>query len=352
MTQARQTVSLETTANILNGLRRYSLRWLSARNSDGHCDMQKVEELFILRTKYFKIKHKKVLWTGGPEEFWKKVWENIWFMREPSRNKLRESLNARLWEKSCNAGPHETVNDIAGRTRDQSIQHALVEILENRKWDKLDGILFLPLEDQDFAPYYDCIWKGVYDFSEGELNLLNYYKYIIEAFESGLGVYFPAGDTIVGIPTPKYSLDEQGRIHSQDGPALEWPDGTTHYLWHGIEVPESVIMNVRSITPKMILEISNTELRRIVIEQYGYREFLSAIPSKIIDSSEKGILRHVYLPSAYGQKETLAVVEVKDATNEEETFFIPVHSMVRKVGEAIASTFGMTADEYNPEVET
>jgi hypothetical protein len=67
--------------------------------------------------------------------------------------------------------------------------------------------------------------------------------------------------------------DGQNRLHSQSGPAVQWPDGWGFHAWHGTRVPEWV---TEKPTPEAIFAEQNTEIRRCGIESLGWDQFIDA----------------------------------------------------------------------------
>lgn len=65
------------------------------------------------------------------------------------------------------------------------------------------------------------------------------------------------------------NVDEEGRLHAEDGPALAYPGGYTIYGWHGTIVPRFVIMNPERLTIKVIHHEPNRHVRQAMIERYG-----------------------------------------------------------------------------------
>lgn len=69
------------------------------------------------------------------------------------------------------------------------------------------------------------------------------------------------------------------RIHSEDGPAVEYPDGFSIHAWHGVPVPQHVITSPGSITVEAIEATEDRQAKRILIERFGqerYRQEMDA----------------------------------------------------------------------------
>ena len=55
-------------------------------------------------------------------------------------------------------------------------------------------------------------------------------------------------------------------------------------MWHGVRVPEHVIMQPETITLDQIKAEKNAEVRRIMRERYGDGRYLAEIGAKVIDT--------------------------------------------------------------------
>lgn len=64
------------------------------------------------------------------------------------------------------------------------------------------------------------------------------------------------------------SVDSDGNLHSAIGPCIRWADGEQDFSWHGVWVPEKVIMEPTSVTRAEYVAM-NSEVRRAVDERTG-----------------------------------------------------------------------------------
>jgi hypothetical protein len=87
-----------------------------------------------------------------------------------------------------------------------------------------------------------------------------------------------------------FSLDEEGRLHSEPGPALAYPKGPKQYVWHGVIVPEKLILAPEKITPDQIKNEWNSEVRRVMLERYGVDRFLEAGNARTVNRDRYGRL--------------------------------------------------------------
>ena len=147
-------------------------------------------------------------------------------------------------------------------------------------------------------------------------------------------------------------LDEEGRYHNALGPSLTFEDATEIFSWHGRNVPRHIIEEPDRITIEMIDEERNIELRTILIDRYGISKFLEDSGARVIQQDQYGTLfeRH------FNNDEPLLVVMVKNSTPEPDGTYkhyflrVPPTTLTAKAG--IAWTFGLTEEEYEPEIQT
>ena len=177
--------------------------------------------------------------------------------------------------------------------------------------------------------------------------------------------------------------DDQHNLHSTIGPAIEYSDGYAIYSVHGVIVEKNIVMEKEKITVKMIENEPNAEVRRVMTEFYGISKYLNDSGAVSLDCSEWGIL----WKKPVKNDEPILMVEVLNSTpepkptkedhmtNEEykklvnawkdkpyKTYFIEVHPELRPLlsdtefgkpqkltaKNAIASTFGLRGEEYQP----
>lgn len=77
--------------------------------------------------------------------------------------------------------------------------------------------------------------------------------------------------------------DDQGRLHSESGMALQYRDGWGLWMWHGVAVDEQIIMRPETQTLEQINSEENAEVKRIRIERFGWERYLTAVGAAVID---------------------------------------------------------------------
>lgn len=145
------------------------------------------------------------------------------------------------------------------------------------------------------------------------------------------------------------NLDNRYRPHSEGGqPAIKYPDGRVEYYWHGVRIPDFVITNPERIKLDDINKETNTEVRRVMLEKYGFEKYLKNSKATLRAQDSFGKLWEVPVP----MDEPLVMVEVLNSTPEPDgsikTYFLRVPPDTRTTQAGLAWTFGLNEREYVP----
>lgn len=150
------------------------------------------------------------------------------------------------------------------------------------------------------------------------------------------------------------AFDVSGRLHSATGTCLEYPNGWGISAWHGVVVPEQVILAPETLTREDFLGAWDIEVRRIMQERMG-EQFMAKMGGVMIDRGPRGTLYEVVLPppasSWVRRSRVVRYVQVQDASTARQ-YFLCVPPTIQTAAEAVAWTFQMTVNEYAPEQET
>jgi hypothetical protein len=173
----------------------------------------------------------------------------------------------------------------------------------------------------------------------------------VDAFEAGLWLFWVLRDEVIAVPRPVLRLEGE-RLHCEDGPAVFWPTGAQFFFWRGVHVPADLILHPKAITvPKIDGEV-NAEVRRVMVERYGLTRFLTDGGAAVKHRDETGVLYQRDL----GNDEPLVMVQVRNSTPEPDgsvkDYFLRVPPTMTTAREAVAWTFGLRADQYQPVMET
>jgi uncharacterized protein DUF6745 len=146
--------------------------------------------------------------------------------------------------------------------------------------------------------------------------------------------------------------DNLGRLHHGDGPALSYSDGWGLHAWRGMPIPAAVAAQLPHLTVEQIRDEANAEVRRVMLEHFGFDRYLQASGARELHRDETGILWRVELD----RDEPLVMVEVVNSTPEPDgtsrTYFLRVPPNIRTARAGVAWTFGLTEEEYRPLAQT
>ncbi|MFE2295977.1 DUF6745 domain-containing protein [Streptomyces sp. NPDC059452] len=146
--------------------------------------------------------------------------------------------------------------------------------------------------------------------------------------------------------------DEAGRLDHGEGPALAYGDGFALYAWRGMPVPAAFLAELAVLTPRRIREEENAELRRVMLEYYGYDRYLTESGAQPVHRDETGILWRIALDG----DEDVVMVEVVNSTPEPDgthrTYWLRVPPATRTAKDGVAWTFGLDGTAYAPVRQT
>lgn len=150
------------------------------------------------------------------------------------------------------------------------------------------------------------------------------------------------------VPPPEGGTE---RLHNTAGPAVAFKDGTKYWYVEGVRVPSKIVEAPEKLTAGDVRSETNQEVRRIMLQRMGLEKFLKESGSEIIHSEEDPPRRLHRTAQFPGEPEPHVYVEVQDPSTER-MYFLRVPPTVTTCTEAVAWTFGLTAEQYKPEVET
>ncbi len=147
-------------------------------------------------------------------------------------------------------------------------------------------------------------------------------------------------------------LDNLGRLSNIGGPSAEYDDGYELYAVDGIVVPKKFVFAPESVTVEDVERETNVAVRRVLMESYGVIKFLADSNAVLIDRDEFGELFRKELSN----DEPLVMVCVTNSTMEPDgtyrKYFLRVPPSVSTAKEAVAWSFGMNMQDYEPNVQT
>ncbi|MBB5869011.1 hypothetical protein F4553_002390 [Allocatelliglobosispora scoriae] len=193
---------------------------------------------------------------------------------------------------------------------------------------------------------HDAAWLGAFDEGTAELAGL-------AAVARSAGWWWAFEHLAIITERPReVHRDNLGRLHHGDGAALSYPDGFGLHAWRGMPIPAEVADELGSLTVERIRAEDNAEIRRVMLEHFGFDRYLRDSGAARTQSDECGVLWRVELPG----DEPLVMVEVINSTAEPDgtfrTYFLRVPPTIRTARAGVAWTFDLTEAEYSPLQQT
>jgi hypothetical protein len=227
-----------------------------------------------------------------------------------------------------------------------------------------------------WAGQMDTFWLAYYRFGSmigcpQKKNLLERLD-IMERIAASCGFWFPRNGICVvsdrfasthwdntrnaaGLPT---------RLHHDTDMAVSFRDGWGIYYWHGLRIPPShewLFTNRAKLNADAIDKEPNAELRRVMLEIYGFERYLNERDARLIASDElHGVPRRLHEVIVAG--EPIRVIEVVNGSFEPDgsrrKFSL---GAARRRGsqdqpntphEAVANSYGINPSHYVEAVRT
>ncbi|MER7005737.1 DUF6745 domain-containing protein [Dactylosporangium sp. NPDC000555] len=146
--------------------------------------------------------------------------------------------------------------------------------------------------------------------------------------------------------------DNVGRLHAAAAPALHYRDGYALHAWRGMPIPSDLVDRLAHLTHRQIADERNAELRRVMLEHFGYERYVRAAGAHKVAQDDCGVLWRLN----FADDEPLTMVEVINSTPEPDgtsrVYWLRVPPQTRTAREGVAWTFGLTEQEYRPLIQT
>jgi hypothetical protein len=136
------------------------------------------------------------------------------------------------------------------------------------------------------------------------------------------------------------------RLHNESGPALAF-DGWAIYAIHGVRVPAYVVENPEQITIAAINAETNAEVRRVMLERFGFDRYIAESGAKAISRDEYGELYDLG-----GIRRVKVINSTPEPDGTKKAYVLGASMRAESARQAVAATFGLSAEDYSPVVET
>lgn len=349
----------------------YAQEWTAVGVSTEPAQRQEAEMWISAAHRQAGMEAPKFVWCSSPREAvrqinhhfrnvpWTSVAPAFQFFRGytiygTTWNALREVIAPGIWEQVQSAMQDTVRAGVRSRVW-SAIWDGVDAAIRNEEWGKAMYHIGFPITQTGCGQFNADLFALCAFFREA-CNLTQETDAIFPWMQAArfCGWWIPAGDVCFVIERHRdIKFDRTGRMHAEDGPALIYDDGFSIYAWHGVRVPQVVVMEPKSITVTMIQEQNNPEVRRVMMKRYGVQRYMIDAGAEVIDESEHGILYRLDSPT---QREPLVMVCIKntlpDANGKFRCAMVRVPPRTRTALEAVAWSFGLSPDEYQPVMET
>lgn len=150
----------------------------------------------------------------------------------------------------------------------------------------------------------------------------------------------------------RFELDEVNRLHNENDAAIEFADGYKQFYIQGRRIPGFVVEEPEKITVGKIENERNIEVRRIMLEKFGFERFITESNAVKVSEDNAGVLYRKELP---GDEPIVAVMVTNSTPEPDGTFkkyFLRVPPEVQTAKQGVAWTFNLGEQEYNPDFES
>jgi len=230
-------------------------------------------------------------------------------------------------------GGEEWLSRSKFKERDEALRY-LGEIVSDVCWD------------YGSVDYWDASQAALYAYcrSRGVCDTYPLNEHLVAFCESAAGATAsPKVCWLYERPTA-IAVDDRGRLHSTNGPAVTFRDGWSIFAYHRIELWEDAIMRPETIAFDTILQCRNVERRRALVELFGLERFVR-------EMQERGYRCHKDRNGTLWKLDNdIALVEVVNGTPEPDGsykhYFLPCDPRAKTATEAVAGTYGLRPKQY------
>jgi hypothetical protein len=229
------------------------------------------------------------------------VWINLFkSIALPGAKAIRSKVTEQVWEQCLNQLSALTGETVGEKVRKQ-IETTFSELLSNsdKKLSSIDHFIGMG-NWAGWMAFYDFFYQaGIIKPGDGVPEEWLRFRRILD---KGIWTMAWYNGCVLICKLPKRVRREPAsrQLHSLEGPAVEWQDGTGQYFIHGVNFSEGFIDNLGTppglwskiaggkMTWAEVFFIRNIEQRRIAMRVYGPAKIMKDAKAVLIDRSERG----------------------------------------------------------------
>lgn len=275
------------------------------------------------------------------------------------RDQVRDQIRAQVWAQVWDQVRAQVGAQVWAQAWDQVGAQVWAQV-----GDQVGDQVRAQVRDQDVIYCYgqhDASWLAFYWYFK-EIGLdVSLLDGLFECAEH-CGWFLPYSNvSFVSAKPCNVYFDERNVLHNDSGPAVSYLDGFSVYCWHGVRVERYVIEKPDIITVDDIEEEPNAEVRRVKIERYGTYNYIVDSGAVQLDHVPHDDIVHGLSGAKLWRKEVagdepIVMLSMINSTPEPDgsrkEYFIRVPPNMQTVRQAMAWSWDLSVDEYNPQTET
>jgi hypothetical protein len=123
----------------------------------------------------------------------------------------------------------------------------------------------------------DIHWMAEYDFYREVLGLVGETNHVVGSLDlvKSCNLVIPCSGVCFACERPSVlKLDNKGKLHCEDGPAMVYPDGWSVYIDHGVRVSKKMVVDPSGFT---LSDLQQMDLDRvkIILRKIGMGKFMA-----------------------------------------------------------------------------
>ncbi len=184
-------------------------------------------------------------------------------LRNQLRNQLRSQLGSQLWTRLRN----ELGSQLGSYLVNQLVNQLCNGEIQPELWT-CDGSWIDFCIAELHCTYYQRQWK------------------VFQSLVEDCGWIFPYQSTCLVCDRPiKLTFDSENCLHAEGEPAIQFADRFSVYSYHGVTLPEKYgILPPHRWQVQWLIEETNAELRRVLIQGIGYGRICAQLQATEINS--------------------------------------------------------------------
>jgi hypothetical protein len=223
------------------------------------------------------------VWAQVRDQVGDQVWAQV-------RDQVRDQVRAKVWDQVWAQVRAKVWDQVWAQVRAQ---------VGDQVWDQVGAKVWDQVRDQvgEFSKQgvsndyggnlWHAGWVSFVTFMRDVVGIDIHQKFSIEEdLSASCGWVWWHQNVLAISDRPRLiNRDEQGRLHSELGPAIAYRDGWELHFWHGVKVPAHWIDDRVNLSPEEVIKADNVELRAAGCAIVGFPKMLSVLKARVINDS-------------------------------------------------------------------